>query len=85
MLIKKKQSCQNKPNESYTERKAIYEPCGYALNLVCLFDSKPNKQTFYGGKDCMKRFCSELKELATNGINYKNKEIIPLADSEKRY
>ena len=84
MLIKK-QSCQNKPNESCTERKAIYEPCGYALNLVCSFDSKQNKQTFYGGKDCIKRFCSELKELATNAINYKHKEIIPLTDSENRY
>ena len=42
MLIKK-QSCQNKPNESCTERKAIYEPCGYALNLVCSLDSKQNK------------------------------------------
>ena len=84
-LLLKQQSCQNNPNESYTERKAMHEPCGYALNLVCSFDSKQNKQTFYGGKDCMKRFCSELKELATNGINYKNKEIIPLADSENRY
>ena len=25
----KQQSCQNNPNESYTERKAIHEPCGY--------------------------------------------------------
>ena len=29
----------------------------------------------------MKRFCSELKELATNAINYKHKEMIPLTDS----
>ena len=34
-LLLKEQSCQNNPNISYTERKAIYEPCGYALNLVC--------------------------------------------------
>ena len=33
-LLIKKQSCQNNPNESYTERKAIHEPCGYSLNLV---------------------------------------------------
>ena len=24
---KKKQSCKDNPNESYTERKAIHEPC----------------------------------------------------------
>ena len=28
-LLIKQQSCQNNPNESYTERKAIHEPCGY--------------------------------------------------------
>ena len=39
-LLLKQQSCQNNPNKSYTERKAIHEPCGYALNLVCSFDSK---------------------------------------------
>ena len=43
-LLLKQQSCQNNPNESYTERKAIHEPCGYALNLVTSFDSKQNRQ-----------------------------------------
>ena len=33
-LLIKQQSCQNNPNESYTERKAMHEPCGYALSLV---------------------------------------------------
>ena len=50
-LLLKQQSCQNNPNESYTERKTIHEPCGYALNLVCSFDSKQNKRSFYRGKD----------------------------------
>ena len=39
-LLLKQQSCQNNPNESYNERKAIHESCGYSLYLVCLFDSK---------------------------------------------
>ena len=30
-LLIKQQSCQSNPNESYTERKAIHEPCGYSL------------------------------------------------------
>ena len=45
----KKQSCQNNPNESYTERKAIHEPCGYSLDLVNSFDSKQNKHHCYRG------------------------------------
>ena len=84
-LLIKKQSCQNNPNDSYAERKAIYEPCGYALDLVGSFDSKQNKHSFYRGKDCIKRFCSELKELGTKIVNYEQKEMKPLADDENMF
>ena len=45
-LLIKEQSCQNNPNESFTERKAMDEPCGYALSLVCSFD-KQTPNTFF--------------------------------------
>ena len=32
-------SCQINPNDSYTEKKAMHEPCGYSLDLVSSFDS----------------------------------------------
>ena len=41
-LLIKEQSCQNNPNESYTERKAKHEPSGYALSLICSFDKTKN-------------------------------------------
>ena len=66
-LLIKQQSCHNFPNESYTERK----PCGYALALVHLIQNKIN--SFYRGKDCNKRFCSDLKELGTKVITNKKK------------
>ena len=81
----KEQKCQNKPNESYTERKALHELCGCALNLVCWFDSKQNKHGFYRGKGCIKRFCSDLKELGTRIVNYEVKEMTPLTDDENKY
>ena len=84
-MLLKQQSCQNNPNESYTERKAIHEPCGYELSLVSSFDSKQDKRSFYRGKDCIKRFCSDLKELGTKIINYEQKEMIPLTDNENKY
>ena len=62
LLIKQK-SCKNNPNESYTEIKAIHEPSGCSLDLVSSFNSKQNKHSFYRGKDCIKKFCSDLKEL----------------------
>ena len=77
-LLIKQQSCQNNPNESYTERKAMHEPCGYALSLFCLFDETKNKRSFYRGRDCIKKFCSDLKELRTNIVNYERKEMITL-------
>ena len=42
-LLVKQQSCQNNPDKSYTERKAIHEPCGYSLDLITSFDEKENK------------------------------------------
>ena len=34
----KEQSCQNNPNDSCTERKAMHESCSYSLDLVSSFD-----------------------------------------------
>ena len=83
-LLLKQQSCQNNPNKSYTERKAIHEPCGYSLDLVSSFDSKENKHSFYRGKDCIKKFCKELKKICIKIVNYEQKEMIPLTDKKKR-
>ena len=69
----KQQSCQNNPNESYTERKVKHEPSGYAFTLISSFDSGENKHSVYRGRDCIKKFCSDLKELATKIINYEEK------------
>ena len=55
-LLLKQQSWQNNPNESYTERKAIHEPCGYSLDLFCSFDSKEDKHSFIGIKIVLKSF-----------------------------
>ena len=43
------------------------------------------KQSFYRGKDRIKRCFSDLKELGTKIINYEQKEMIPLTDIENEY
>ena len=63
----------------------MHEPCGYALSLICSFNSKENKHNFYRGRDCIKRFYSDLKELGTKIVNYKQKEMTRLTDSENKY
>ena len=84
-LVIKEQSSQNNSNESHTERKAKHEPLGYSLSLISTFDKTKNKHSVYRGKDCIKTFCSDLKEFVTKIINYKEKEMIPLTDNENRF
>ena len=72
-------------DKSYTERKAIDEPWSYYLDLVSTFDVKENKHSFYRGKDCIKKFCKELKEICARIVNYEQKEMASLTDKEKGY
>ena len=37
------------------------------------------------GEMTVLKFCSELKELGTKVVNYKQKEMTPLTDDENRY
>ena len=77
-------SYQNNFEKSYTEKKTKHMPSGYSLFTSCLFDPTRNKLDCYRGKDCMERFCKNLKEHATKIINYEKKEMIPLTDEENK-
>ena len=80
---KKKNSCRNNPEKSYTEKKAAHRPSGYSLITCCSFDKSKNERKYYIGKDCLKIFCNDLKDQANKIINYEKKEMIPLTDKEK--
>ena len=84
MLIKK-QYYQNNLEKSYTERKTKDEPSGYSLSLICSFDATKTRHYLYRGKDCVENFCKKLKELGPEIINYKEKEMMPLADKENKF
>ena len=49
-----------------------------------LFNTTKNKLDYYRRKDCMKKFCKDLKEHATKIIIYENKEMIPLTKEEEK-
>ena len=61
-LLKKEQSCQNNPKNSYTERKAKHKPSGYSLSLNCSFDKKRDK-SFIEEKIALKSFIMIQKSL----------------------
>ena len=82
MSIKKMQYCQNNLEKSYTEKKANHKSSGYAWCSICSFDDKKNRRYFYRGKDCIEKFCKDLKELGMEIINFEEKEMIPLTNKE---
>ena len=49
------------------------------------FDSKQKKRSFYKGKDCIKMFSIDLKELGIKIINYEQKEMMPLTYNENKF
>ena len=75
--------CINNPNESSTTKINKHTSSGYSISTSCSFDESKNKLSYYRGKDCMKKFCKDLKEHATRIINYEKKKIIPLTKEEK--
>ena len=79
-LLLKTNTCNNNPNKSYTTVKALHKPSGYSLLTSCSFDKSKNKPTYYRGKDCMKRFCDDLKEYVTRITNYEMKPMDPLTE-----
>ena len=82
-LLEKISICQNNPNESSTTEINKHTPSGYSLFTHCSFDKSKNKLNHYRGKDCMKKFCKDLREYTTKIINYEKKKMTPLTTKEK--
>ena len=82
-LLLKTNTCNNNPNKSYTTAKALHKPSGYSLLTSCSLDKSKNKPTYYRGKDCMERFCDDLKEHVTRITNYEMEPMDPLTEEEK--
>ena len=62
-------SCQNDHEKSYTEKKTTHTHSGYSLFTNFSFDATKNKLDCYRGKDCMKRFCKDLRDHAMKIID----------------
>ena len=82
-LLLKINTCDNDPNKSYTIAKATHKPSGYSLVTCCSFDKSENEQTYYRGKDCMKKFCDDLKKHVNRIINFEMKPMTPITDKEE--
>ena len=67
-LIKKIDECAN--NAENSSKTGEHIPCGYSMSTIWAFDNIENKYTLYCGEDCLKKFCTSLREHATNIINF---------------
>ena len=76
-LLLKMNTCNNNPNKSYTTAKDLHKPSGCSLLTSCSFDKSKNKPTYCRGKDCIKRFCDDLKGHVTRITNYEMNQWIP--------
>ena len=72
-LLEKMNSCQNNLEKSYTEKKIKHMASGYLLFTNCSFDAAKNKLDCYRGKDCMEKFCKDLRQQAMKIVNYEKK------------
>ena len=83
-LLEKINTCHNNPEKSSTTKINKHTPSGYSLFTHCSFERTKNKLDHYRSKNCMKKFCSDLREHATKIINYEKKEMIPLTKKEEK-
>ena len=76
-------TCTNDPDKSSATQLNKHEVCGYSLVTHCLFDEKDNAIDYCSGKDCLKKFCQDLKKQAKSLVNFEIKEIIKLTPEEQ--
>ena len=61
-----------------------YSHYGYSLFTGSSFDLTKNKLDCYRGKDCLQKFCKDVKEHTTKIINYEKNKMIPSTDKENK-
>ena len=52
------------------------------MSTLLAFDTIEDKSSLYLEEDCMKRFCSSLRQHYTNIINFERKKILPFTIKE---
>ena len=76
-------TCANDPSKSSTTKLNTHEMCGYSLVTHCSFNEKNNPIDYYRGKNCLKKFCQDLKTQAKSIVDFEIKEMIKLTQEEQ--
>ena len=78
-FITEKDGCLNNSEISSTKKLGEHILCGCSMPTIRAFGNIENKHTFYRGEDCIKKFCTSLREHATNAIDFERKKMLLLA------
>ena len=73
-LFKKISTCHKNPEKSSATKINEHTLSGYSLITQSSFDATKHTLDCYRGKGCMKRFCKDLKDRATEIINHEKKK-----------
>ena len=76
-LIKQIDGCADNLENSSTTKIGEHIPWGYSMPTIWAFDRIENKHTLYRGKDCMKKFCTSLREHTKNITDFEKEKILP--------
>ena len=66
-------TCTNNPDKSSTTQLNKHEMYGYSFVTHCSFDEKNNAIDYYRGKDCLEKFCQDLKKQAKSIVDLRTK------------
>ena len=72
--LKKINTSYNDPKKSLTIKIIIHIASRYSWFSDFLFDSTKNKLDYCRGKDCMKKFCKDLKSMQQKKLTAKKKK-----------
>ena len=72
-LLEKIHLCQNNSEKSYTKKKVKHTPSGYSWFSCCSYDASKNELGYYREKNCMEKFCKDLRERSENNQLYKKR------------
>ena len=81
-LIRKIGGYANSPENSSTAKIGEHIPYGYSMSTIWAFNNIENKHTLYRGEHCMKKFCTSLREYATNVVNFEKKKMLSFRKEE---
>ena len=73
-LLEKISTCHNNPKKLSTTKINKHISSGYSIFTHCWYDATRDKLDCHRCKDCMERFCKDLKEHVLKVINYEKKK-----------